>query len=240
MNVVALTEIAGYRDWVGTPALSSATIELGLRTTPNLEMLAQVVPDVVFVNETQKASATAIESIAPCVSASIFSADGHPYLHAQRELSRLAAQFGRGAEACFAIEAANRAIIEAKAAIGGFDRPLYLARFVDPRHLMVFGAGSLFQDVLDGIDLRNAWRGQTSAWGFTITGVDALAADRDAHLIYLGLGEKELQRAEAESAIWRNLPFIRQRRVSVLPGLWFFGAVASAERFARAIGQALG
>lgn len=236
---VALTETAGYRDWVGEPILPADVIELGLRSNPNLEMLVQVAPDLILANENQAASIPLLTQIAPCISASIYAVSGSPYLHAISELRRLGGELTLLPAAEAAITASDRAIARAREQATGFSRPVYLARFVDPDHLMIFGKNSLFQDVLDRIGVANAWQGETNAWGFGIVGIDALAGKKEAHLLYLGLGVQDLEQIKATNAIWRNLAFVRQQRVSVLPSMWFFGGVASAGRFADHAGTVL-
>ena len=235
----ALTETAGYRDWVGEPILPTDVIELGLRGNPNLEMLVQVAPDLILANENQAASIPLLAEIAPCLSASIYAVTGSPYVHAVSELKRLGGRLNRVPAAEAAIDASDRAITRAAEQAAGFSRPVYLARFIDPDHLMIFGKNSLFQDILDRIGVTNAWQGETNAWGFGIVGVDALAGEKDAHLLYLGLGVQDLEQIAATNAIWRSLAFVRQQRISVLPSMWFFGGVASAGRFADNAGMTL-
>lgn len=235
----ALTETKGYRDWVGEPVLPGDVIELGLRGTPNLEMLVQVAPDLILANENQTASIPLLAQIAPCLSASIYAISGSPYVHTISELKRLGDRLERASAAEAAINISNRAIARASEQATGFSRPVYLARFVDPDHLMIFGRNSLFQDILDRIGVANAWQGETNAWGFGIVGIDALAGEKEAHLLYLGLGEQDLEQIAATNAIWRSLTFVKQQRISALPSMWFFGGVASAGRFANNVGVTL-
>ncbi|NEI74527.1 ABC transporter substrate-binding protein [Rhizobium lusitanum] len=236
---VALTEVAGYRAWVGEPLLPTDVVELGLRGNPNLEMLVQIAPDLILANENQEASISLLPQIAPCLSASIYAVTGSPYMHAASELRRLGGRLDRISEAEAAIATSDRAIARAAEQVAGFSCPVYLARFVDPDHLMIFGRNSLFQDVLDRMGVANAWQGATSAWGFGIVGIDALVCEKEAHLLYLGLGAQDLEQIAATSAVWRSLAFVRQKRISILPSMWFFGGVASAGRFADHAGMAL-
>lgn len=41
---------------------------------------------------------------------------------------------------------------------------------LDTRHALVIGKGSLFQDVLDQLNIENAWQGETNLWGSSIRG----------------------------------------------------------------------
>lgn len=239
MVPVALTEADGYRAWVGEPMLPSNVVELGLRGSPNLEMLVQVAPDLILANENQAASIPLLAQIAPCVSASIYAAAGSPYMHAISELKRLGERLDCLPAAEAAVDISDRAVATAAKQAAGFPRPVYLARFIDADHLMIFGRNSLFQDILDRIGVANAWQGETNAWGFGIVGVDALAGEKEAHLLYLGLGARDLEQIAMTSAIWRSLVFVQQKRISLLPSIWFFGGVASAGRFANNAGMTL-
>ena len=238
-DVVAVTEVEGYRRWVGEPALPDSAIELGLRATPNLELLQQVGPDLIVANPAQAGTIPELGTIAPCVTAALYFPDGQPFRGAQAELRRLGEALDRAEAAASVIAAAEAAVADARAQLAGFDRPLYLARFVDPNHLMVFGRGSLLHDILDRAGLRNAWDGPGTSWGFELVAPERLAAP-DAHLLYLGVDHSDLDRAAADSAIWRSLPFVRQGRISLMPPVWFFGGVWSAMRFARGLSTSLG
>jgi iron complex transport system substrate-binding protein len=239
LDVVAVTEVEGYRRWVGEPALPDSAIELGLRATPNLELLQQVGPDLIVANPAQAATIPDLGTIAPCVTATIYFPDGQPFRGAQGELRRLGEALGRADAAASVVAAAEAAVAETRTRVAGFDRPLYLARFVDPNHLMVFGRGSLLHDILDRAGLRNAWAGPGTAWGFELVAPERLAAP-DAHLLYLGVDRSDLDRAAAYSALWRSLPFVRQGRISLMPPVWFFGGVWSAMRFAQGLAASLG
>src|SRR5262249_50364547 len=146
-------------------------------------------------------------TIAPCVTAAIYFPDGQPFQGAQAELRRLGEALGRAEAAASVVAAASAAGAEAHVPAAGVGRPRYLARFVDPNHLMVFGRGSMLHDILDRAGLRNAWDGPGTAWGFELVAPERLAAP-DAHLLYLGVDHSDLDRAAADSAIWRSLPFM--------------------------------
>ncbi|MEH6774728.1 MAG: ABC transporter substrate-binding protein, partial [Cereibacter changlensis] len=110
------------------------------------------------------------------------------------------------------------------------DRPLLIVKFADDRLLDVFGAGSLFHDVLRPLGATNAWTGPTNAWGFASTGLEALAGHPEARLVII---EPAPPPRLADSPLWRALPQVRAGRVTLLPPVWVFGGVPSALRFAR-------
>jgi len=110
---------------------------------------------------------------------------------------------------------------------------------VSPRHVRVYGAKSLFQDVLDKLDLRNAWRGETNHWGFATVGIEALAIQGDARLFYLKPLPPDALPTLAGSPLWRSLSFVKNGHVDGLPAVLMFGAIPAAERFARLIAERL-
>ncbi len=85
---------------------------------------------------------------------------------------------------------------------------------MDTRHVRVYGAKSLFNDVIERCGLANAWRGETNYWGFATVGIEQLARDAaGARLIYLEPIAPDVLAALARSPLWNSLPFVRAGRV---------------------------
>ena len=111
-------------------------------------------------------------------------------------------------------------------------RPLLLASFLDPRHLRVYGAGSILQAGLDRLGLSNAWTGRTSVWGSATVGLEALAPLEDAVLFAIDPQPPDLAAVLDASPLWRALPFVRAGRVFTLPPVLMFGTLPAADRLA--------
>ena len=46
----AVAQLSAYHDWVAEPALPDTVVDLGLRTQPNLELLADLQPDLILIS----------------------------------------------------------------------------------------------------------------------------------------------------------------------------------------------
>jgi iron complex transport system substrate-binding protein len=237
-----IAEIADYEANVVTPRVPPGVADVGLRLAPSLEWLAQLAPDLILINSSQASQREMLERIAPVRAFAIYTDAGAPYSRAEqvtRELGALcrceAAAQALIAQTAQAL-AANRARLAASVAQA---RPLYLIRFFDARHVGVYGAHSLFQDVLDTLGLANAWRGATDYWGIGVAPLEALAAVPDARLLYFDLLPQGVARTLASNRLWHALPPVAHDRVSALPPFWGFGMLPSARRFGDALTQAL-
>ncbi|MBN9057542.1 MAG: ABC transporter substrate-binding protein, partial [Rhizobiales bacterium] len=150
-------------------------------------------------------------------------------------LRRIADRMGRRdeAQAFLATYEERLSALEEKARTRRL-RPVYLASpLLDGRHVILYGRNSLFDDVLRGIGMRNAFDGQSSPWGVASMGVDRLAAEREAVFVYIEspVTQAALKALNA-SAIWKTLPFVKEGRVVSIPYLEMYGALPTAYRFA--------
>jgi iron complex transport system substrate-binding protein len=126
-----------------------------------------------------------------------------------------------------------------RGASGTMRQPLYLIRFFDGRHIGVYGARSVFQDVMDRLDLVNAWTGATDYWGIAVAGLEKLAGVPEARILYFGPLPTGVGRTLASNRLWHALPPVVSGRVDALPPFWGFGMLLSAERFANVLTRVL-
>ncbi|WP_116611535.1 ABC transporter substrate-binding protein [Paraburkholderia unamae] len=237
-----VAEIGDYNANVVTPRVPPGVPDVGLRLAPSLEWLAQLAPDLILINSSQESQRDMLERIAPVRAFAVYTDAGAPYLRAASVTRELGALCRREAAAQALIAqtaqalAANRARLAAAVAPA---RPLYLIRFFDARHVGVYGARSLFQDVLDTLGLANAWRGPTDYWGIGVAPLEALAAAPDASMLYFDPLPQDVARTLASNRLWRALPPVAHDRVAALPPFWGFGMLPSARRFGDAITRTL-
>ncbi|GAB3391677.1 TroA family protein [Azotobacter armeniacus] len=230
---IAVAQTDGYRRWVGEPVLPAGVVDLGLRVEPNLELLAQLRPDLILISPQFESARARLERIAPVKSLAIFTPDGEAYEGAQRVVRELAGLLGREAagEALIArVEARLAAVREHLAQRP--QPPFYVISFLDARHVRLFGAQSLYQGVLARVGLENAWTGRTNYWGFAQVGIERLAERPEAALIYLEPLPPDAERGLAASPLWQRLPLVRAGRMHGLPPVWSFNGLLAAERFA--------
>lgn len=231
---LGLAETAGYRDWVGSPALPANVAEFGLRATPSLEYLAALKPDVILSTPQFTAIEPVLGKIAPVISLATFTDDLEPYRHAQENTMRLGAVLGREQAAADLIAATNGKIATLKDAIGTAQtRPVLVLYFQDDRHAWVFCRGSLFDDVLKRAGLTNAWTSDGNFWGFANAGVDQLFAIRDAALLVIEPVPPAVRaKLAARDGLLGQLPVFAPGNHAILESVWGFGCLPSAGRFA--------
>lgn len=238
---LAVAQTSGYRRWVVEPALPESTVDLGLRVEPNLELLARLKPELILITPQFEASRTQLERIAPVKSLAIYSAEQEAYRGAQRVTLELGQLLQREAEARALIERVEQTLQRVGTRLAERSQaPVYVMTFLDARHVRLFGRRSIYQGVLDRVGLRNAWQGHSNDWGFTQQGIDSLASEPKARLLYLEPLPPGVDRALAASELWQRLPAVRDGRVTALPPVWSFNGLLAAERFAQLLEQHLG
>ncbi len=222
-------EAAGYARRVIEPALPPGVIDVGLRVSPNVELLQQLAPDVILVPPWIGQAKTVLERIAPVMVGAIYGQLDGPYAAACAVTEQLGARTGRGADATDLIAQTDTVLAAARPAAGS--RPLYVVSFIDADHIAVYGRGSMFHDVLQRLGRRNAWGGPANATGAAVTGLERLT-DPEAEMVTIGPVLPD-PAALAGNLLWTSLPCVAAGRVTALPPVWFFGALPSAARFAR-------
>jgi ferric hydroxamate transport system substrate-binding protein len=245
---VGVSEIDAYNDSVVSPRVPAHVPDVGLRLAPSLELLQQLAPDLILINSSQESQREMLERIAPVRAFAVYTDAGAPLRHSQQVTLQLAELCGRPDAGHALIDATGRALATSRARIAAHrartqptlaPRPLYLIRFFDGRHIGVYGARSLFQDVMDALDVLNAWHGPTDYWGIGVAGLEKLAASPDADLLYFEPLPTGVARTLASNRLWHALPAVAEGRVATLPPFWGFGMLPSAIRFADALTAAL-
>ncbi|MDC7788110.1 ABC transporter substrate-binding protein [Rhodoplanes sp. TEM] len=237
---VAVVGARNWSRWVVEPALPPDVVDLGSSREPNLELLQQLRLDAILVTPFQAGIVHRLERIAPVLSFPIYVPGGRPLALAEAATVRLAMLSGRD-DALGAVTARLEDVFSATRdrLHDERDRPLCLVSFMDGRHVRVYGANSLFQEVLDRVGLVNAYRGRTNFWGFATIGIEALEPVPDARLVYLDPVPAGVLQALATNPLWSRLPFVKAGAVMGLPPVLMFGALPSAMRFAALLGGTL-
>lgn len=234
---LAVAEAGLYRKRVVTPALPDGTIDLGLRSWPNIELLKSLRPDLILTQANYGISAAILEPIAPTLALPLFTPERRPLHFAEAGLLDIATRLAREPQAEAFLASFNAELEDIRQSLSGYDgRPLLIAKFADDRMLDIYGPGSLFQDVLDRLGLANAWIQSGNHWGFSTAGLDAIARAPEARLVIIEPGPSS---SLASSDLWKALPAVRADRVVTIPPTWVFGGMPSARRFAAVLGKAL-
>ncbi len=237
---IALVGAQDWHRWVVEPPLPPGVVNLGSSREPNLELLQQLQPDAILSTPYLAGISHRLEQIAPVLTFPLYVPEGRPLALATAALERIAPLTAREAAGAAVLARMDATFATARTRLAAMrDRPLYLVSFMDSRHVRVYGAQSLFQDVLARVGLSNAYQGRTNFWGFTTLGIEALDPDPRAVLVYFDPVPAGAMQALGRNPLWTHLSFVRSGQVHGLPAVLMFGAAASAMRFARLLADAL-
>lgn len=237
---LAVADTRNYNVWVGQPPLPPHTVDVGLRTEPNLELMTQLQPSLILCSNGYGPSPEKLQRIAPIMGFDLNRGDGKPLSAARDSLRALAARIGREAEAEAHLQQLDQALAAARQRLASHaKRPVLLMSLMDSRHALVFGKNSLFLEVMEHLGLTNAWQGETNFWGSAVTGIERLAYLRDAEAICFDHDNDGDMAQLGGSPLWQALPFVRAGRFQRVPAVWYYGATLSALHFVRVLERAL-
>jgi iron complex transport system substrate-binding protein len=236
---IASAENELYRDSVREPQLPPSVQELGLRSEPNLELLQQLQPELIMVGSDQGVLQPRLNAIAPTEIFADTRETGTPAERVAQLTLDVATRIGRVAAAEHYLADAWQTFASARARCAPLGiAPLQVISVIDERRALVFGQGSLFDDVLRRLGLRNAWTTATNGWGYATIGFEQLAEQPDAQLAYFN-ATPGLEARLTNNPLWRNLPSVRAGRAIKLPEVLFYGGMPSAVSFAQLLAQKL-
>lgn len=234
----AVAQVDAYRAWVKAPALPDSVTDLGLRTQPNLELLASLAPSRILISPMFANLTPRLERITPVDELSLYS-PGRDTWTEMRELTRRVAGIVERPAAADRLIARTEARLDALSQrLDPTTPPLLVVQFMDARHVRVFGDNGLYQAVLERLGLTNAWTGTTNSWGFSLVGIEALAG-LDARLVVVEPYPAGVRETLADSGLWQRLVGQGRGAPLTLAPVWSFGALPSAQRFAELLVAAL-
>ncbi|MGO2055076.1 MAG: ABC transporter substrate-binding protein [Halomonadaceae bacterium] len=240
--VSSVAQQSAYHEWVGEPRIPKSATDMGLLTQPNLELLAEVPPQQILISPMFAGLTPRLERIAPVTSFALYS----PGTDTWEEMQKLTRQLGEltehqpQAEALIAETQALMANLrDSRPPSQSETAPLLMVQFMDARHVRVFGENSLYNAVLEQLALPNAWDQAANAWGFALVGIEALARYPAATLVIIDPLPAGVQEQLDNSGLWQQLPSVKHNKLVSLPPVWSFGALPSAQRFARELTAAL-
>ena len=244
---LALAELIAFRRTEMAPlpegisaSLPQGITDLGLRGSPNLEVLALSAPDLILSSNYYAFIGPQLSRIAPVLEPALF-VPGKPPLPGLRALlPDLAARLGDPQAAERALSRAARAFAASRQRLhSAAARPVWLIEIGDSRHIRVFGDDSLFGGVLSELGLINAWAQETRFAFAAPVPIETLAERPEARIVITGPPPVHVARGLAQSRLWQALPAVKSGQVLQLPEMNGFGGLPSALRFARALTEAV-
>ncbi len=236
---LAMGDVESYRAWVGEPTLPVDVVDIGLRMQPNRELLAELKPDLILISPLMASLEPTLSRIAPVQSIALYEPDADLWQRLREATLTIAALVNRTAEAERQLTVLDRDLARMKTSLPADLPPLLLVQFIDERHVRVFGRHSLFEAVMARLGLRNAWQGETNAWGFSVVSLEQFLTLPEARLVVVDPVPVGVSERLQEPGLWQHLPLVKQGKVLHLPAVWSFGGILAARRFADLLSEAL-
>ncbi len=233
IELEGVANISGYQQWVAEPHLNADAIDVGSRREPNLELLSNIKPDVILISKHLAAAYEPLSKIAPVLVYSVYSEDKQPLESAKRITRSLGKLFDKEQQAEQVIAQTDQRLAANGAKItlaGKAEKPLLFARFINDKTLRIHSEGSLAQDTINAMGLKNDWQEPTNLWGFTTTGTEKLAEHQKANVMIFGPLSQEERQQLTQSPLWQAMEFSRTDSVYELPAIWTFGGLLAAQR----------
>ncbi|WP_426034982.1 ABC transporter substrate-binding protein [Cypionkella sp. TWP1-2-1b2] len=236
-----VAEPAAYADWMVSPALPAAAVDLGLRAEPNLEALAALHPDVIITADIDPALVPVLEQIAPVVVYQAFDITQDNPTAAKEiflSLGTLTCTRGLAEQKLAAQELELHAIAKRLADHFGAPLPKVTAvRLNDATSASVNGANLMPGYVLHRLGFSTELPQPKSRWGITLLKAEDLAAAKTG--IVLAIGPDMAGAALRQTPIWAFLPFVQAGRLADVRPVWSYGGALSITRLARGFEAAL-
>ncbi len=236
---LAVGDVSSYHAWVGEPRLPAEVVDIGLRAEPNRELLAELKPDRILISPLAEPLTATLSRIAPVQSIALYEPGSDLWQRLHEATLIVAGLVNKTAEARELLAWLDSDLAQMKATLPADISPLLVVQFIDERHVRVFGRDSLFEAVMQRLGLRNAWTGQTNAWGFSVASIEQFLAFPEARLVVVDPIPVGVNERLQEPGLWQHLPLVKQAPVLHLPAVWSFGGVIAARRFATLLSEAL-
>ena len=236
---LAVGDAGPYQAWVSEPRLPAGVVDIGLRTQPNRELLAELKPDRILISPLAAPLVPTLSRIAPVSTIVLYDGQTDLWQRLHEVTLTLARMVGKTAEGERLLAGLDRDLASMQARLPADLPPLLVVQFIDERHVRVFGRHSLFDAVMTRLGLRNGWQEQTNDWGFSVVSIEQFMTLPTARLVVVDPIPVGVSERLQEPGLWQHLPLVRQAPVLHLPAVWSFGGVLAARRFAGLLSDAL-
>lgn len=239
---VGVADIEGYRSWVTASPITGEPVDVGTRTEPSLESVAQAEPDLILgiVGSVPESAMEQMEKIAPVVL--LTGADAARPIELMTENFHTTAQLlGKQAEAATVLAELDAAVAAGKQTIadaGKAGTPFSLSYIYAEGNsfsLRMHGPGSQAVAWATRIGLTPAWtEAGDEGWGLSTLDLEGLTKlPAGTEFGYWGNADTEDPLADlADNKLWSSLDFVKNDRVHRMGvGIWIYGGPASAKQW---------
>ncbi|WP_148229489.1 ABC transporter substrate-binding protein [Alkalihalophilus pseudofirmus] len=238
---VGVADIEGYNSWVDIDAeLDQDVVDVGTRQEPNLEMIAELEPDLIITaGFRHEAIQQELEFIAPTLFFDPYPTDEtvSQYDEMEETFRTIAKVVQKEDEAESVLEELDAKYEEAKEQIAAAD--LKTNEFVltqafsanQAPTLRLFTPNAMATQIFEKVGLENVYdSGQFEMYGYSEVNVEALPAVEDANFFYVVQDDDNVFENQLQSnSVWQNLNFVQNDQLYPLGGdAWLFGGPLSA------------
>ncbi|GGM00201.1 ABC transporter substrate-binding protein [Pseudomonas asuensis] len=238
---LAVADADDYKVWVVRPALPEAVLNAGSRVEPNLELLAELKPDLIISSPALDDLRDKLERIAPVESFDSYRQDHNNYETARQNYLKLARQFNH-------LDQAQQRLAEMDTHIAGLRQQVIdhfhgrlpevtIIRFSTPAVAYVYGDNSMPQYAMDLLHLKPAYPLPATAWGITQKPISELGRIHEGVVLHI---EPFSQKDKLfPTRLWQAMPFVQNHRFATVRSTWTYGGVFSVEYLAESLVDAL-
>lgn len=240
VELVGVSDLAGYTSWVGNAVpLLGEPADVGLRTEPSVEAIAELEPDLILGGgrSVPEAVADQLAAIAPVMTVDVADASD-PLGTLTERVDLIATTIGQQEAAEELLAQLDATIAENAASIdaaGLSGAPVVLTSpYAEGANVTIrmHGPGTAVQAVADAMGLTAAWDDPgDEAYGLSYVDIEGLTAvPDDAWFLYWDNDDSDdpVETSLAGNAIWDGLPFVVEGHVApAANGIWAYGGPGS-------------
>ena len=237
-----VADVKGYGSWVTASPITGTPIDVGTRTEPSLESVAEAEPDLIIgiVGSVPEAAMAQMEKIAPVVL--LIGADAtRPIALMKENFTTTAKLLGKDAEATKVLASLDASIATATQKLsdaGKAGTPFSLSYIYAEGNsfsLRMHGPGSLAIAMASEVGLAPAWtEAGDEGWGLSTLDIEGLTKlPTGTEFGYWGNADTKDPLADlAGNKLWQSLDFVKNDRVHKMGvGIWIYGGPASAKQW---------
>ncbi len=238
---IAVADIQGYNEWVSKPALPDTVLDIGSRQEPNLELLAQIKPDLILLADQQIDLADEVNKVAPVLAFKAFDKH-HDNVLASREIFlKIGYLLGKKALAEIKLHEVDQKIAtlkdQLKVHFKGQLPKVTSVRFNNASVVWVYGKNSMPEFALKQLGFSPAMDLPATQWGVVQKRVRDLGSIQQGIVLHF----EPFNESDRlfNSRLWKAMPFIQQQQFASVEPRWTYGGPKSIQYLAEAMTVAL-
>nr|WP_239424282.1 iron-siderophore ABC transporter substrate-binding protein [Vibrio galatheae] len=237
---VAAPNLTGYRTWVVNPLAPDSIEDIGTRSEPNLEKIANLKPDVILAASPQRDLIPLLKQIAPVIYLPNFSENEAAAETAIKHFRTLGKLFNKQSLAEQKLAQLDASLAHMRKQIAqSYSQPLsvLVIRFSTPNTVFLATENSTTHYVVEQLGLTNPISVSARAWGIKQERINRLQDLSDSYVLYVLPFPQESKLKD--SPLWQAMPFVKRKQVNSVRTVWAYGGAMSLHYTAQAITDSL-